>query len=128
MPDRLWATTGRTVPNIEMFRKFGRIRNGVQHFGSIPGHIDTTKEVLEFIFSVVDPFINTNWGLFAIDFDEDDASQEIFPCTLLSREILFLVSKNVASYSEYWDINWNSLNSAYANEMQEQIRLALQIS
>jgi hypothetical protein len=126
LPNRLWATTGKTVPNVEMFRKFGKLRNGVQHFGSIPDKIDTAYEVLNFIFSVVDPFINASWGLFAVDYDEDHASQENFPCTLLHREILFLVSKDVARYSEYWEVDWSSLERNYSSEMQKRIKTALQ--
>jgi|SRR5690606_18613591 len=69
LPDRLWATTGIVLPNRDRYESFGRLRNGIQHFGP-PAGCDASEETLRFVFEVVDPFINDCWGLFAIDFDE----------------------------------------------------------
>lgn len=32
LPQRLWASAGIKLPNIEMLRSFGKLRNGIQHF------------------------------------------------------------------------------------------------
>jgi hypothetical protein len=72
LPERLWAATGTSIPNRGTFDSFGRLRNGIQHFGPPPGR-NASDETLRFVFDVIDPFINQCWGLFAIDYDEDDS-------------------------------------------------------
>jgi hypothetical protein len=125
LPNRLWATTGAAIPNEDIFRAFGKLRNGVQHFGSIPSSVDASSEVLKFVFNVIDPFINEQWGLYAIDYDEDFDSYEYFPPILLEREILFLVSKDAAGCKDYWNIDWETVNGGYLLEMKKRIELAL---
>lgn len=52
-----------------MFRDFGRLRNAIQHF-ACPAE-DPSARTLEFMFKVLDPFLIENWGLYAIDFNEE---------------------------------------------------------
>jgi hypothetical protein len=125
LPNRLWATTGVVIPNEDVFRAFGRLRNGVQHFGNIPSSVDASNEVLKFIFNVIDPFINEQWGLYAVDYDEDYDSYEYFPPILLNREITFLVSKKAAENKDYWDVDWGAVKKGYLLEMKKRIELAL---
>jgi hypothetical protein len=106
LPERLWATTGVTLPNVEVYRNFGRYRNAIQHFA--PPHDDEEDDAsghtLEFVFRVLDPFIHDTWGLYAIDFNEEfgDHYEHIFD-TLVVRNIRPLISPDAAQY-------WENLN------------------
>ncbi len=122
LPDRLWATTGTLLPNLETYLAFGKLRNSIQHF-SPPESIDTSQTTLEFIFKVIDPFINSCWGLYAIDFNEDTEPYEYFVPGIIGREILFLVSPESVKNREYMYITWPK-NAAYVAEMEKRIREA----
>ncbi len=124
LPDRLWATTGITVPEIERFKKFGKLRNGIQHF-SPPHSIDVSGQTLEFIFNVIDPFINQCWGLFAVDYDEDYDAYIYFIPALIQRRIPFLVSREAAECFENWDIDWKDVNESYKHLITERVQDAL---
>ncbi|MGX8710917.1 MAG: hypothetical protein ACQGTM_11810 [bacterium] len=124
LPTRLWATTGIKIPNQDKFYNFGKLRNGVQHFSLLPSGNDTSKITLEFVFDVIDPFINECWGLFAIDFDEDYDSYENFPLTLIRNEIPFLVSPDAAKHRDTWNDNLENANVKYKEIMLERIREA----
>ncbi|WP_370215327.1 hypothetical protein [Idiomarina sp.] len=65
LPERLWATTGIKLPNVELFKAFGAIQNSIQHFAT-PGNFEHSTNDL--IYEVIDPFINDCWGLYAIDY------------------------------------------------------------
>lgn len=69
LPQRLWAATGIRVAHEDLYAKFGRLRNSIQHFASPKA--DPRRRTLEFIFGVVDPFIHEQWGLYAIDYNEE---------------------------------------------------------
>lgn len=98
LPARLWATTGLRLKNEKAWSEFGRLRNTIQHFAS-PNR-DLHQATLEFIFEVVDPFINDCWGLFAVDYNEDfDHYEHIFD-TLLYRGVRFLVSPESVEWVE----------------------------
>jgi len=123
LPDRLWAATGVSIPDRATFDTFGKLRNGIQHFAPVPG-LDAGEETLRFVFSVIDPFIHECWGLFAVDYDEDDEPYVYFVHALASREILFLVSREAAAEFENWDVDWSSVGQEYRNEMQSRVRTA----
>ncbi len=96
LPERLWAVTGQTLPNPEVYREFGRLRNAIQHFAS-PSN-DSSALTLEFVFKVLDPFIFQNWGLYAIDYNEEcgDHYDHIFD-SLVTRDIRPLISPAAAA-------------------------------
>jgi len=123
LPERLWATTGLTIPNRARFDAFGRLRNGLQHFAP-PRGIEPGTETLRFVFEVVDPLINECWGLFAVDYDEDYEPYIYFVNALVSREIQFLVSASAAASSEHWDVDWTRASPEYRNEMMRRIQAA----
>lgn len=116
LPERLWATTGLELPNREIFDAFGRLRNGIQHFASIP-EFDNGGAALKFIFEVIDPFINICWGLYAIDYDEDYDPYICFVCALVSRKIRFLVSPEAAERFDEWEVDWAEADPLYRAEM-----------
>ncbi len=72
LPDRLWATTGYKIEPIELYNKFGRIRNQIIHF-AVPG-ISLSDFTLEFTFKIIEKAINSWWDVtifeYAQDYDE----------------------------------------------------------
>jgi hypothetical protein len=70
LPDRLWAATGIRIPQEGKYKEFGHLRNIIQHFAE-PDR-DVSGETREFVFHVLDPFIGEQWGLYAIDYNEED--------------------------------------------------------
>ena len=73
LPDRLWATTGYKIEPIELYNKFGRIRNQIIHF-AIP-NISLSEFTLEFTFKVIEKAINTWWDTTILEYAQeyDDA-------------------------------------------------------
>jgi len=125
LPDRLWATTGIHLADLENFKEFGFLRNMVQHFAA-PTEIDLSQRTLEFIFGVIDPFINQCWDEFAIDFNEDHEPYEYFAPVLLAREIEFLVSPECAYDFRHMRIEWPK-NGVYRNTMERRFADALAV-
>jgi len=125
LPTRLWATAGVKLDNPDLFKHFGQLRNGIQHFGAIPNDINLCVETLRFIFKVIDPFIFKIWGLYAVNYDEDDDSAEHFPPVLINNEIEFLVPIEIAEFQEYWDVKWEELSPNYTREMKNRIQNTL---
>jgi hypothetical protein len=121
LPERLWAATGISLANQTAFEQFGKYRNGIQHFASPPGQ-DPSEETLKFTFSVIDPFINSCWGLFAVDYDEDYEPYVYFIDALVSREILFLVSPEAATTFDEWAVDWQDVTPAYRDEMHRRAK------
>ena len=124
LPERLWAATGIILPNRERYDRFGKIRNAIQHFGPHPG-VDPTDETLRFVFEVIDPFINDCWGLFAVDYDEDDSPYVYFVFALVHREIKFLVSPEAAATFDGWEVDWSTVSEEYRNEMHSRVKQGL---
>jgi len=104
LPARLWAATGITVPALERYKTFGKVRNAIQHFAP-PGRLDT--EVSAFIYEVIDPFIHSCWDLYAIDYNEDSERHAYLIQTLIQREVSFKISPDA---SESWDFTCEVLD------------------
>jgi hypothetical protein len=124
LPDRLWAVTGLTIPNRQIFDDFGKLRNSIQHFGPNSAE-DPGEETLKFVFEVIDPFINGCWELFAIDYDEDHEPYIYFVSALVGREIKFLVSPDAAETFDDWDVIWDDVSEEYKTEMHSRVKRAL---
>lgn len=121
LPKILKEISGISVPDEDCFKKFGYLRNWIQHFGNIPQEIDASFEARKFIYSVIDPFINTCWGLCAVDFDEDYDSAENLPEILINSQILFIPSHNIIEYEKYWSVNWSEFDVDYSKEMLSRL-------
>ena len=72
LPDRLWATTGYKIKDLNLYKKFGKIRNQIIHF-SVPN--DSTAELtIKYTFHVVEKAINEWWDTtileYALDYDD----------------------------------------------------------
>lgn len=124
LPERVWAVTGITVPKKDRYDAFGRLRNGIQHFGPVGGR-DLGEETLRFVFEVIDPFINECWGLFAVDYDEDTEPYIYFVGALIRREIPFLVSPGAAASFEDWEVDWSEVSKEYKDDLHERVKRAL---
>lgn len=70
LPQVLWAVSGIRLPNRDCFERLRKARNAIQHFCS-PDNDDFRQLSLEFIYTIIDPFIRSAYGLFAINFHED---------------------------------------------------------
>jgi hypothetical protein len=123
LPDRLWASTGISLQNKATFDDFGKLRNGIQHFGPPPDK-NAGEETLRFIFGVVDPFINQCWDLFAIDYDEDYEPYVYFVEALVSRDIQFLVSPAAAAQFNNWEVDWSQVSDEYRDVMHHRVEAA----
>lgn len=119
LPERLWATTGIKLPNIELFKAFGAIRNSIQHFAT-PGDFEISTN--ELIYEVIDPFINDCWGLYAIDFCEDHEPYIYLIEGLIRGGTEFLVSPESIDNLQYVDFNWPA--NAYRNKMNKRFKEA----
>jgi hypothetical protein len=104
LPPRLWAATGITVPALERYKNFGKLRNAIQHFAP-PGRLDT--EVSAFIYEVIDPFIHSCWDLYAIDYNEDSEPHAYLIKTLIQRGVSFKISPDA---TESWDFTCEVLD------------------
>lgn len=94
LPERLWAATGIKVPNLNLYKSFGQLRNTIQHF-TVPD--EWPCDTKTFIYEVIDPFINECWGLYAIDHHEDNDRYNNIVDFLISSEIPFLLSPTCES-------------------------------
>lgn len=80
LPERLWVTTTCRIPNLELFEKFGKIRNQIIHFAK-PDE-DFSKLVYEYCFKVVEPLVNEWWDTTLLEFAsnyDDDFFNYVFP-------------------------------------------------
>ncbi len=66
IPERLWATTGYKLKNQIIYEEFGKLRNNIQHFAPPKSGDFLTQATLEFIFKVIDPFLQDFWGGYAV--------------------------------------------------------------
>jgi hypothetical protein len=122
LPERLWATTGIKLENLEKYQSFGRLRNSIQHFAP-PPEIDFSGETIDFIFEVIDPFINTCWSLYAIDYNEDNEPYIYLIEGLVRRGIKFLISPDSIDQLRYVDFDWPKNKPGYEQEMKKRLAL-----
>lgn len=91
LPQILWVTTGQRIPNPDCFERLRKARNSIQHFCA-PENEDFRALSLEFIYTVIDPLICKNFGLFAIEYHEDHSvGYDYLVGTLLRHELRFSV-------------------------------------
>lgn len=92
LPEKVWAATGLkfTPEQLRIYREFGYLRNKIQHFASPKG--DIQSQITNYIYGFIDPFINSQWGLYAIDFCDDTEPYENLVPTLACDDVEFLIS------------------------------------
>ena len=77
----------------------------------------------QFIFEVIDPFINECWQLFAVDENEDYEPYVYFVSGLIRRGIRFLVSPGVIEHIEHIEIEWPD-DVSYKDDMSAALSAA----
>lgn len=124
LPGRLWASTGVQIPNLQKYLSFGRLRNTIQHFMS--PHDDASVESIDFIYEVIDPFINQCWGLFAVDYNEDYEHPKYLVEGLIRRGVKFLISDEVVEAIQRNNVTfeWPETDGPYKKDMEDRIRIA----
>jgi hypothetical protein len=96
LPQILWATTDKRIPNSACFERLRLARNAIQHFCA-PDEQDFRALSLEFIYTIIDPLIAEAFGLCAIEFHEDhNVSYDYVVAALLRSELKFNVPDNFA--------------------------------
>ena len=113
------------IPNYDIFKSFGILRNCIQHFGIVPSNRNIFLETLNFIYGVIDPFINQSWGLFAVDYDEDDVPYQYLLSTLVYNEIKFLVSPDAAKEYDSWSNELEQASIEYRDIINKRVADAL---
>jgi len=124
LPGHLKKYANITIPHVNKYRDFGKLRNVIYHL-SIHPYIEPRMATLKFIFEVVDPFINDNWGLFAIDCGADYEPYSYLPKILVESGILFRVSRESAIAYNEWDIDWSKVKKRHREEMLTRISHAM---
>jgi hypothetical protein len=91
LPEKVWAATGLrfTAEQLQIYKEFGYLRNKIQHFAS-PNE-DIQSQITNYIYGFIDPFINSQWGLFAVDFCDDSEPYENLVPVLADRNVEFLI-------------------------------------
>jgi hypothetical protein len=123
LPERLWISTGIKIDDLDIFSSFGKLRNSIQHFLP-PSDVDFTKKTLEFIYSIIDPFIYKCWGLYAIDYNEDYEPYQYLVDVLIRYGIKFLISPNSVKDIEISSFKWTENDDEYRTEMINRINHA----
>lgn len=101
----MWAATGIKLKNLDSYKKFGLLRNSIQHFTS-PENVNCSDETIKFIYQVIDPFIYDCWGVTAIDYNEDSEPYIYLMENLIANGIEFLVSEEAAAHFYDVRLNW----------------------
>lgn len=92
IPDRLWATTGYKIKQLQLYQDFGKLRNSIQHFTSVRAETFLAYKTLEFIYGIIDPMIHELWGIYAVNCIEEG---------LYSSE-----QKDFFRYLHFWEISF----------------------
>lgn len=118
LPERLWAATGIKVPNLDLYKSFGQLRNTIQHF-TVPD--EWPCDTKTFIYEVIDPFINECWGLYAIDHHEDNDRYNNIVDVLISSEVPFLLSPTCESELGGHELLLDDCSDKYRKIMLEKL-------
>ena len=89
LPQVLWVTTGRRIPEPSSYEAIRKLRNSVQHFCADEKH-DFRSVALSFLYENIDPLIRDVFGLYAIKYHEDHGvGYDYVVGSLVRREIRF---------------------------------------
>ncbi|WAT08790.1 hypothetical protein [Rouxiella badensis] len=93
LPEKVWAATGKKINNIQLYNDFGKMRNSIQHFAA--PNKDVSLLTSQFIYEVIDPFINSEWDMCAMSYCDDSEQYEYLIPILAERNVYFTVSKKM---------------------------------
>lgn len=138
LPNMLWATVDYKLTKVQKdkFKKFGDLRNGIQHFGAVPVNEDGNGmaylEAVRFIYEVLDPLLYKWWKICVIDYSQDydeNVSPEenksywdYIKNYIVGYELDFHVSKRLKENTIlWWDNEKLETSIEYQNKIQKQI-------
>lgn len=93
LPEKVWAATGVKINNLKLYNDFGKLRNSIQHFAA-PNR-DVSLQTSQFIYDVIDPFINSEWGMCAMNYCDDTEGYEYLIPVLAQRGVEFIISQEI---------------------------------
>jgi hypothetical protein len=124
LPKLLWVVTGRKVPNQELYKKVGQLRNAVQHF-CVPDGVDLSHWARRYIYEIVDPLLYENFSLHAIEYHDDiSIGYDYVVACLLKSELTFTVPTDFKVTEISIEEHLIESSSAYRNEMEERFKAA----
>jgi hypothetical protein len=122
LPQILWATTDKRLPNPNCFKRLRLARNSIQHFCAPEMH-DFRTLSLEFIYTIIDPLIAESFGLCAIEHHEDHSvSYDYVVAALLRREIRFTVPQDFDLSEISMDEELAGASLDYRNWVRQQMK------
>ena len=96
LPQVLWAATGIRLPNPKCYEQLRKARNAIQHFCA-PEDESFGDLSLEFIYTIIDPLIAKQFGIYAIEHHEDHSvSYDYVVGRLLRAELRFTLPEDFA--------------------------------
>jgi hypothetical protein len=122
LPQVLWATTGRRVPNPTCFDRLRCARNAIQHF-CVPEKENFQALSLEFIYTIIDPLIADVFSLNAIEYHEDHSvSYDYVAAALLRSQLKFTVPRDFALTEIRMKEELECATDAYKSWVRKQMR------
>ena len=118
LPEKVWASTGVKINNLELYNAFGKLRNSIQHFAA-PNR-DVSIQTSQFIYDVIDPFINSECGMCAMDYCDDSEVYEYLIPVLAERDINFIVSQKIVGGLSELSTLIKDGSQSYIKEMMQR--------
>jgi hypothetical protein len=121
LPQVLWATTDRRLPNPTCFQRLRLARNAIQHFCA-PDQQDFRALSLEFIYTIIDPLIAEAFGMCAIEYHEDHSvGYDYVVNCLLRSELKFTVPDDFAITEINMTEALDGTSAAYASWVTDEL-------
>jgi hypothetical protein len=122
LPQVLWATTDRRLPNPSCFERLRLARNAIQHFCA-PDQQDFRALSLEFIYTILDPLIADAFGICAIQYHEDHSvSYDYVVNSLLQSELRFTIPNDFAITEISMAETLNGASAAYRKWVTKEMK------
>lgn len=122
LPQILWATTGKRIPNPKCFERLRLARNAIQHF-CVPAREDFQALSREFIYTIIDPLIADVFGLYAIEYHEDHSvSYDYVVGALLRSGLKFTVPDDFAITEIHMVEELEGATQPYKNWVRKEMK------
>lgn len=122
LPQILWATTDKRIPNPACFERLRLARNAIQHF-CVPEEQDFQELSLEFIYTIIDPLIADVFGICAIEFHEDPSvSYDYVVARLLRSQYKFTVPDDFAITEIDINEELKGASNSYKSWVRKQLK------
>jgi hypothetical protein len=98
LPEKLWASTGYKIEQLDVFHSFGKLRNCIQHFATPDKDIRT--QTSQFIYQVIDPILAHFWEGYAIEYVDLDGYEDDAFELLKARGVSVRYPESMQKYAE----------------------------